>query len=124
MDGKNFSIFDAYCSFCEELYGGFHSFGKNGLGLDVLYITSKHEHFKICLTDKIRFGKYDLYHRNWGEKIGGGYNWHKQATCFNIGKAIFSAYQHNLSKECQLKDSLRDDYNRFLADFKKSLYKI
>ena len=124
MDGEKLQLFDTYCSFREEIYGGSHSFTKNGLGLDVLYIISGHDHFKICLADKTRFGKYDLYHRNWGEKLGGGYNWHKQATCRDIGKAIFSAYQHEISKECRLRDSLRDDYDRFLADFKASLYKI
>ena len=121
MDGEKFKLFNAYCSFCEAIYGGSHSIRKNSLGYETLYIENGHDVFKICLADKIRFGKYDLFHRNWGERLGGGYNWHLQIKCYDLGYAILMAYVHELSKEAKLTDNTGLDYKRFLADFRKSL---
>ena len=115
-------MFDAFCSYCESIYGGSHSMTKNGLNYDVLSIVNGHDHFQICLADKWRFGQFDLYHRNWGAFLGGTYGWHCQGKYYSLSFAIFCAYAHQLGKEIGLKTTI-DDYRRFMADWEKTLQK-
>ena len=114
-------LFDAYCSFCEGIYGGLHYTKINPVGYETLYIENGHDHFKVCLADKTRFEKYDLFHRNWGARLGGAYDWHKQGSFFTLGFAIFMAYSPEVGKTTRIPTKYKD-YERFLADFHRSLY--
>lgn len=71
-------MFDIYLNYCEETFGGSHKFTKNGLGYDVLNIHNNRDDFKIILADKVRFGEYTLFHRAYGARLDGSYEWHVQ----------------------------------------------
>lgn len=56
-----------FCSFVESIWGGSHKIITDLIGLKVLEIQNGHDMFHISLADKERFGKFSLYHRNYGK---------------------------------------------------------
>lgn len=107
-----------FCSYLEGFYGGRHWIEKNSLGLHTLYIENGQDRFHIHLADKLRFGRYDLYHRNYGRRLDGTWPSHRQLTCSDLSFAIFSAYSHAFSKENGIW-LVKEDYHAFMQDWKK-----
>lgn len=111
-----------YCSFVESIYGGRHWFETDVLGLIVLYIENGPDRFRIHLADKLRFRKYDLYHRNSGKRLDGTWPYHKQFSAFDLGYAIFAAYSHDFNKQVGIFITF-DDYRSLLRDYWRSCEK-
>ncbi len=107
-----------FCSFIEDIYGGSHRIVINSMGLKILKIENGADVFNICLADKIRFGKWNLYHRNCGKFLDGTYGYHLQTKCSDLSYALFIAYKHSFDKENGLW-SQKEDYERLMIDWRK-----
>lgn len=113
-------MFDIFLNYCEETFGGSHKFIKNGLNYDVLVIHNGNDHFKITLADKVRFGKYTLYHRAYGARLDGIYEWHIQFQSYYLDYLIYSAFTHEFRKYNNIPYD-KEDFKRFMQDYNKYL---
>lgn len=109
-----------FCSYIESIYGGRHWIETGFLGLKILYIENGEDRFRIHLADKIRFGKYDLYHRNSGKRLDGTWPYHKQSDGYDLAYVIYNAYIHDFNKKYGIWVK-QGDYKRFMSDYKKFL---
>lgn len=116
-------MFDIYLNYCEETFGGSHKFTKNGLGYDVLNIHNNRDDFKIVLADKARFGEYTLFHRAYGARLDGSYEWHVQLRSKHLDFLIYCAFAHDFNKYNNIPYN-REDYWRFIKDYKKYISEI
>lgn len=107
-----------FCSFVESIWGGSHKIITDLIGLKVLEIQNGHDMFHISLADKERFGKFSLYHRNYGKFLNGSYGWHLQCKCWTLSYAIVQAYGHSFHKDNDLWLN-KEDYDRLMADWRK-----
>lgn len=107
-----------FCTYCEEILGGSHEFIKHPMGYNILVIANGEDKFKINLSDKFRFGKFNLSHRNSGRFLNGNYGYHVQTTTRELSYAIFVAYSHNFHKENHIFWSQKD-YKRFMQDWRR-----
>lgn len=85
-----------FLSFCEDIYGGTHSFETTPMGFKLLVIENGTDKFKINLSDKDRFGKFNLSHRSNARLLNGNYAYHIQVKAKELSYAIFAAYAHDL----------------------------
>ena len=107
-----------FCSFLEELYGGTHYFTKHPMGYDILVIENGYDKFKINLTDKDRFGKFTLFHRNFGAFLDGTYAYHKQVEGRDLSYILFCAYQHDFAKKNGISWN-KENYQRLMQDWRR-----
>lgn len=115
---KGEKMFQEFCSFIEDIYGGSHKIITTPMGLKILRIENGADIFQIYLADKERFGKWKLYHRNHGRFLDGSYGWHLQIECNDLSYAMFVAYKHSFDKENDLW-SRKEDYKRFITDWRR-----
>lgn len=109
-----------FCSFCEDIYGGSHYIETTPMGFKVLVIENSTDKFKINLSDKMRFDKFNLSHRSNSRLLDGGYAYHVQARVRELSYAIFMAYAHFFHKSRHILWT-QEDYQRFMQDWKRSL---
>lgn len=114
-------MFNKFCCYCETLYGGSHEIQETKNG-KFLIIKNEYDRFKINLSDKVRFGKFSLYHRNYGRLLDGRYVYHVQCYTKNLSYAIYISYTHTFNKSNKIFSS-SEDYNRFMIDWKRYLQK-
>lgn len=108
-----------FLEFCEDIYGGTHEFYKSRLGHTILRIRANGDQFHVNLSDKERFGKFDLSHQNKHKNDDGKYWFHRQLQGRDLSFVIYAAYTHGFNKVNGIPFS-GDDYRRFLADWKKT----
>lgn len=109
-----------FAKFLADLYGGEYKVTTNSFGHKILVINVDEDVFKINLTDKTRFGQYDLYHRNSGRNLQGNYNYHRQGQFYSLSFAMYLAWTHKFNKDLGIPYN-KEDYERLMSDYKKSL---
>lgn len=110
-----------FLSFIEETFSGTHSFRDSQYG-KLLIIQNEDDIFKINLSDKVRFGKFTVYHRNSAKLLTGEYNYHVQLEARHLSYALWHIYVHKFHKTNHLFWS-NEDYHRFMQDWMRYLEK-
>lgn len=112
-----------FAQFLIELYGGKYHVTTNTLGHKILVINVDEDVFKINLSDKTRFGKFDLFHRNSGRDLQGNYHYHRQGQFYTLSFAMYIAWTHKFNKDLGIPFN-KEDYERLMQDYKKSLENV
>lgn len=113
-------MFTEFLNFVESIYGGIHVIETSTMGHSILIIENGRDKFKVNLSDKDRFGKYTLYHRDYGKKLDGRWCYHPQIRSRNLSYIIWISYTHDFNKSIGIFDN-RENYERFFQDWKNSL---
>lgn len=113
-------MFEEFLTWCEDLYDGSHKFFKSQLGHTILRIRANGDCFHINLSDKYRFGKYDLTHQNKHRGDDGKYWFHRQLRAYDLSFAIYAAYTHNFNKQNEIPFDAAD-YHAFMSDWRRAV---
>lgn len=107
------SVYDKYIlNYAIFCYGGSYTVEGNFLRM---FIDT--DEFYVNLTDKHRFGKYQVMHRNSQRHTDGVIRFHQQLYAKELSYAIFVCYTHLFNKRLNILNSPEDFFY-----FKKDAY--
>lgn len=108
-------MFEEFCSWLESIYGGRHYFTTNSFGHKLLWIENEKDKFFINLTDRDRFGKFTLFHKNKRNE-----HFHKQYDSYHMDRALIRAYRHSMHKTYGILEQ-EEDTKRMKKDWLRYL---